>query len=93
LITTTAPAIARTGATDSDSIMLYVTGLGSPDATGTSSWFTNCITAANYLAAVNGTIPAASALTTIDGLVMQESLIPSLPPCLSAPAMPTFLYG
>ena len=85
LITTAAPTIARTTATDSDSIMLYVTGLGSPDTTGTSSWFTSCITAANYLAAVNGTIPAASALTTIDGLVMQETLIPSLPPCLSAP--------
>lgn len=85
LITSAAPAIARTTATDSDSIMLYVTGLGSPDTTGTSSWFTSCITAANYLAAVNGTIPANSALTAIDGLVMQETLIPSLPPCLSAP--------
>ena len=85
LITTTAPAIARTGANDSDSIMLYVTGLGSPDVTGASgTWSANCITAANYLAAVNGTIPAGSALASNDGLVMQGSLIPSLPPCLSS---------
>jgi len=95
LITPTAPAIARSGAGDSDSIMLYVTGLGSPDATGTSSWFTNCITGANYLAAVNGTIPVNSALTTIDGLVMQQSLIPTYPPCLSAPDtdLPTVKIG
>jgi len=85
LITAAAPAIARNGSGDSDSIMLYVTGLGSPDVTGTSTgWSANCITAANYLAAVNGTIPAGSALTSNDGLVMQETLIPSLPPCLAS---------
>ncbi len=95
LITAAAPTMARTGAGDSDSIMLYVTGLGSPDTTGSSSWFTNCTTAANYLTAVNGTIPANSALTTIDGLVMQQGLIPSLPPCLSAPDtdLPTVKIG
>lgn len=91
LITSAAPAVARTGSGDSDSIMLYVTGLGSPDNVGASTGFAaNCITAANYLAAVNGTIPAGSALSSLDGLVMQQGLIPTYAPCLSSanPASP-----
>ena len=99
LITASAPAITRTGANDPDTIMLYVTGLGWPDVTGASgTWSANCITGANYLAAVNGTIPAASALASADGLVMQSTLIPSLPPCLSSsspasPDLPTVKIG
>ena len=99
LITAAAPAIARSGAGDSDTIMLYVTGLGWPDVVGASTGFAaNCITGANYLAAVNGTIPANSALASDDGLVMQSSLIPSLPPCLSSanpasPDLPTVKIG
>ncbi len=78
----------RSTAIDSDTILLYVTGLGAPDsiATNTSggagAWSADCITPASYVTAVNS--QSGSTWTTADGLIIQGSLISTgrLSPCL-----------
>ena len=80
LINSTHPAIVRAGT--SDTVQLYMTGLGSPLATDTS---TTCIGTTNYLSALQGLAPSA---TTLDGQIMQASLFPgyTTAPCLDASA-------
>lgn len=102
LITQAAPAGARTGATGdaSDTVSLYVTGLGVPDsATGTVSWTpsTDCMAVADYWAAVNTADSPATLLTSADGLVLQSSLyaIGNIQPCLkhTGTDVPTVTIG
>lgn len=101
LITSSAPAGARTGS-DSDYISLYVTGLGVPDAvTGTPAWTApnsvNCMTAASYWAAVNTADVPTVPLTSNDGLVIQSALYPAsnIEPCIqgSGTDAPTVTIG
>jgi uncharacterized protein (TIGR03437 family) len=96
LITAANPAGMRTGAVhanDSDTIQLYVTGLGAPDAT--ASWnSTSCITPAAYLTALAQS--TGNTLTTIDGTVLQSSLLNGdFAPCLASnnPNLPTVTIG
>jgi len=83
LITAANPAGMRSGAVhtgDSDTIQLYVTGLGLPD-TGASWNATNCITPAAYITALAAS--TGNTLTTIDGTVIQSSLLNGeYAPCL-----------
>ncbi len=85
LISATNPAGMRTGAvvaSDSDTIQLYVTGLGLPD-TGASWSSTNCITVPNYLSAL--ATATGTTLPTLDGTVVQSSLLNGdFAPCLAS---------
>ena len=83
----------------SDNIQIYVSGLGAPwtgvannasSATAatpatpsTNHWSGDCIGASNYLTVLNAA--TSSSLTSIDGAVIQSSLLDSrrLPPCLA----------
>lgn len=86
LITSANPAGMRNGAA-SDTIQVFVTGLGTP-STG-AAYTSNsgaCISAlgTGYLGALTATYPALSGLTNIDGFVLQDSLFPGdLPPCFT----------
>ena len=86
----------------SDTIQVYMTGLGDPDGTadnashtGTNTWPSDCITTASYLA----TLPA-GAPVSIDGAVIQGALLNTgnMAPCLisplsSTPNLPTAKVG
>jgi hypothetical protein len=96
----TNPAGMRSTASDSDTIQIYMTGLGVPNSTGanttpggTPSAPTNCISPANYQTAVNNANPNATQLTTLDGAVIQSSLLKTgvFPPCLGT--NPTVTIG
>jgi Putative Ig domain len=88
-ITQASPAGMHLTAGNSDTVLLYVSGLGLPNSTaadgtgGSDSAPTDCISTANYQSA----LAAASGLTltSIDGAILQSSLIdPSrLPPCMA----------
>jgi uncharacterized protein (TIGR03437 family) len=97
LISGTNPAGIRTGAhtpNDSDTIQLYVTGLGVPDSTGdntttgTGTAPADCIAAVsgtgNYMATLQAATAVSPALTNIDGAVIQSALLNTgrLVPCL-----------
>lgn len=91
----------RSNAAHSDTILLYVTGLGAPDSTsanttgGGSAWSADCITPASYVTAINS--QAGSTWTTADGLIIQSDLISSgkLSPCVAStsPNVPTIKIG
>ena len=91
----------RSTATDSSTVLLYVTGLGAPDSVasnasaGGSAWSTDCISAANYVSSLN-TVTGGS-LTTADGLIIQSSLLAAgrLSPCIlsSSANVPTITIG
>lgn len=102
LVNTGNPAGMRSTAADSDTVQLYVTGLGAPDSTGDNAtagssfaWSADCITTASYLTSLNAA--AGSSLTNVDGTIIQGSLFNSnrLPPCtLSNSALvPTISIG
>ncbi len=103
LISNTNPAGMRSTQTDSDTIQLYVTGLGSPNSTastaltgGTSTAPTDCIAATgsnSYLAALNAATNVSPALTAVDGAIIQGSLFNAglLAPCLTT--NPTVTIG
>jgi uncharacterized protein (TIGR03437 family) len=91
-----AGATATTLATDSDTIALYVTGLGVPDSDGsTLTYGVTCISAASYFPLVNAATSAS--LTSDDGLVLQNAWINSNPavtlyePCMKT--APTVTIG
>ncbi len=102
LITNANPAGMRSGLAASDTIQLYVTGLGLPlstyDALTTGSYIpiTNCVAAVsgagNFMTTLQGTF-ASPVLTNIDGAVIQSALIASgdFPPCLTT--QPTVTIG
>jgi len=103
LITSANPTGMRSTGTDSDIIQLYVTGLGVPDSTadntstGTNTPITDCIAAVsgsgNYMATLQAATSVSPSLTTIDGAVIQSSLLNTgrLPPCLTT--VPTVTVG
>ncbi len=103
LITSTNPAGMRSTASDSDTIQLYVTGLGAPDstadntATGSGTPVTDCIAATsgtgNYMATLQSATSVSPNLTSIDGAVIQSALLNTgrFPPCLST--VPTVTVG
>jgi uncharacterized protein (TIGR03437 family) len=95
------PAGIRSVASDSDTVAIYMTGLGAPDSTGDNAntgggaWSADCITAASYYATLNAL--AGSSLTNIDGTIIQSSLLNTgrLPPCVqsSSTNVPTVTIG
>jgi Putative Ig domain len=98
VVTQVNPAAVRTNAGavsggTSDTIQLYLTGLGSPSAgadnasTGTSgnpTWGTDCVSTASYLTSLN--TAASSSLLSIDGSIMQTALLNTdrLVPCIAS---------
>jgi len=106
LLGQTAPAVARSTAlgADSDTILLYVTGLGEPDSTftgtagtGGSGYSATCGTVANYWAAVNTQTSVSPALTSADGLVMTPAFYSAgaMEPCflLAGSNLPSVSIG
>jgi uncharacterized protein (TIGR03437 family) len=88
LVKDTNPAAINT---TSDTISLYVTGLGIPDSDGTSgTWSASCMAATDYYPLVNAAVLAATnsnpGLTSDDGLVLQGGLFPA-----ATPAAPCFI--
>jgi hypothetical protein len=97
-ITQANPAGMNTVGSNSQTVALYVTGLGLPDSVaanttgGTNTNVTDCIAATgagatvSYEGALQAAIGASPVLTNIDGAVIQQSLIdPSrLPPCMAS---------
>ncbi|HEV2448238.1 MAG TPA: hypothetical protein VGS58_20040, partial [Candidatus Sulfopaludibacter sp.] len=77
LVSSTTPA--GVSGTASDTVMIYLTGLGMPDSdgTGASQWGSNnpCMATGDYFAAVNAW--ASTGLASDDGLVLQSALFPS----------------
>jgi hypothetical protein len=95
LIDSASPAGMRYTAPESDTIQIYMTGLGVP---GVGAAFASnngaCINAltTGYLAALAANTAAAASFTTIDGDVLQTSLYPGdKPPCLTTE--PTVTIG
>jgi uncharacterized protein (TIGR03437 family) len=94
VIGATNPAGIRTTSTDSDTVQLYVTGLGVPtsvaDGTVAGSFRDpqDCVAAVsgtgNYLSLLNAA--ASTSLTNIDGTIIQNALYGAqeLPPCLTS---------
>ncbi len=106
VISQTNPAGVRSTSGDSDTIQIYLTGLGIPDSTGDNSaagtttgavYPTDCVTAASYITSLNAyasNITNTSVnLTNADGTVIQSALLNSnrLPPCFAT--APTVTVG
>lgn len=98
LISNISPAGMRFTAPQSDTIQIYMTGLGvPPSAAAYTSNNGACIAplGGGYLAALAANTAAASGFTTIDGDVLQTALFsgttPDLPPCLTVE--PTVTVG
>jgi uncharacterized protein (TIGR03437 family) len=92
LISTTNPAGIRTGSSNSDTISIYMTGLGAPDSTadnsaaasgGGFSWSTDCASQATYLTSFNAA-QTGTALSTLDGTLIIPSVLNTgrLVPCI-----------
>ena len=83
------------GAADSDTITIYMTGLGIPDSDATSgTWSATCGTVASYLTAFNTAYN--TALTGVDGTLILPSVLSSgLVPCLQSGGtdVPTVTIG
>lgn len=93
-----AEAGMRSTATDSDTVQIYMTGLGVPTSTANNAsagsgytWSSDCITTASYLTSLNNY--AGSALTTLDGVIIASSLLNTnrLLPCFTS--APTVTVG
>ncbi len=90
LVGANSPAGMRSTASDSDSVAIYMTGLGAPDSTadnastGSAAWSADCVTVASYYASLNAF--AGSTLTNLDGTVIESILLNSgrLPPCIAS---------
>ncbi len=98
VVTAANPAAVRTNAGavsggTSDTIQLYLTGLGSPSAgadnasvgtTGNPTWGTDCVSTSSFLTSLNAA--ASSSLLSIDGSIMQSALLNTdrLVPCIAA---------
>jgi hypothetical protein len=98
---------------NSDVIQLYVTGLGAPDSAGSNStsqssalsFPASCVSTANYISALNTAagLSGGSALTTLDGTVIQSALLNSYtvastnyywnPPCMATATTYTATVG
>ena len=85
LINAANPAGMRSGCGNSDTIQLYVTGLGLPPSPANSTCAPALTGAGNYLTALNTSTTPNASFTTIDGAVIEDSLLGGdLPPCLYA---------
>ncbi len=91
----------RSTATDSDTVQIYMTGLGVPDSTasnasaGTSfAYSADCVSPASFLTSVNNS--ASSSLTSLDGVIVNSLLLNTsrLAPCfLTGGTPPTVTVG
>jgi uncharacterized protein (TIGR03437 family) len=76
---------------DSDTVQIYMTGLGAPDSTadnaasGAGQWPQDCVSMASFLSALNLQTSASS--VTLDGALVASSALNTkrLPPCLRSP--------
>ena len=96
------PAGMHATAANSDTVQLYVTGLGLPTstgdgtATGTFAAPSDCVAAVsgtgNYMGLLNTATGVSPSLTNIDGTIIQSSLYGSqeFPPCLVTNPVVTF---
>lgn len=90
LISSSNPANARnggSGSADSDTISLYVSGLGRPDSTASGSGYSaTCMPVGDYFANINRLVNPTTALTSDDGLVLQSAYFDSgdTEPCMNA---------
>ena len=103
LITPGKEAGMRTTGSDSDVVILYMTGLGVPDSTadnasigsyGVSSGITaDCVSLSSYLASLNAL--TAGTATNLDGTVIQSSLLNTgrFAPCFATSYIPTVTIG
>lgn len=87
LVATTNKAGMRAVATDSDTVQIYVTGLGAPTSAALiSAGGSACVSTASYA--------TFASLTNVDGAVMQSSLMNGhLPPCLSNASVSVSIGG
>jgi uncharacterized protein (TIGR03437 family) len=106
LISANAPAGMRSNANDSDTIQIYMTGLGVPDSSADNGsagagpaavWSTDCASIASFLTSLNTITGASPALTTLDGVVLSDQWINTyrLVPCIgsSSSALPSVMIG
>ncbi len=86
----------------SDTVLLYITGLGVPDSDAAGTGYSaTCMAPGTYLAAVNlaagNQVSGFTPLLANDGLVLQQSLYPAdlMQPCVKAnsPNVPTVMVG
>jgi uncharacterized protein (TIGR03437 family) len=104
LVASTNPGAMRSTANDSDTVALYMTGLGVPDSTGDNSqagtvsgalWSTDCVSPATFLSSLNSAQQAS--LTSLDGVVIQSALLNTnrFVPCIgfSSSDVPTVTVG
>ena len=90
------PAAARSTASDSDIVQIYMTGLGIPDSDATGNGYeSTCIDPATYKDALNSA--TSSSLTNLDGDVILRSLLPAGmgAPCIKSTSsiVPTVKIG
>jgi large repetitive protein len=85
LLNSANPAAMRSGSGNSDTIQLFVTGLGAPPSPASSTCAPALTGAGNYLTALNTSTTPNGTFTTIDGAVIEDNLLGvDLPPCLYA---------
>ncbi len=91
------PAGMRSTGTDSDTILIYATGLGLPTSTGDNTTTSaGCIAATgtgSYQATLQSATSVSPSLNNIDGAVIQSALLDTgnLPPCITS--VPTVKIG
>ncbi len=101
LVGSSNPGGMRSTANDSDTLALYMTGLGIPDSTGdngttgSGSWSADCVSTSTFLSTLNST--AQASLTSLDGVVIQSALLNTgrFVPCIisTSPDVPTVTIG
>ena len=102
LITSANPAGMRSTGSDSDTIQIYLTGLGAPDSAADNAsagsswaWSGDCVSMTSFLASLNAA--AASSLTTLDGVIVSSSLLADkrVMPCIKSNSsiVPTVTVG
>lgn len=100
-VSSTTEAGMRSTPTDSDTVQIYMTGLGVPDSSADNAnagsgytWSADCISSSSYLTSLNNY--AASSLTSLDGVIVSSALLNSnrLMPCfLSSGTPPSVTIG
>jgi hypothetical protein len=93
-------AAMRQNPGDSDTVQIYMTGLGAPDGiadnagAGAALWPGDCVTIASFLSALNAA--TSGSFLTLDGALIEGSLLNTnrLAPCMhSASAIPSVTIG
>lgn len=88
----------------SDSIQLYLTGLGIPDSIGSNAtassnpnpvWGADCVSIQTFLDTLSGFANLSPALAEVDGTIVQSSMINTgrLVPCIVPASAPTITIG